>query len=140
VFEIDLLYRERMAASEQAVARLRAELSERNYIREMVQITANQLINIDLHWENAADEERPQFARNLFTEIVYDLDARRIVGFKVKAWQNYSCNCESRCMNFSHQTGKKTRWNLGVVCRTRRAFGPGSIQTRRCDLLHDPYY
>lgn len=37
-------------------------------------------------WVNGDPEDRQGLARSLFTEIVYDLDVRRIVDFKLKPW------------------------------------------------------
>ena len=37
-------------------------------------------------WEASSDENRHGLASRLFEEIVYDLDAKRIVDFQMKAW------------------------------------------------------
>lgn len=37
-------------------------------------------------WETGSDEDKQGLVRSLFTEIVYDLDSRRIVDFKMKPW------------------------------------------------------
>jgi hypothetical protein len=44
------------------------------------------LSDADRNWEQASNEGRQAFARSLFSEIVYDLDTRRIVGLKLKPW------------------------------------------------------
>jgi hypothetical protein len=37
-------------------------------------------------WETADDEDRQGMAKHLFSEIVFDLDTRRIVSYKLKPW------------------------------------------------------
>lgn len=37
-------------------------------------------------WAAASNEDKRAFAHNQFTEIVFDLDTRQIVGFKLKPW------------------------------------------------------
>jgi hypothetical protein len=40
---------------------------------------------VDL-WDECSDEDRQSLAMGPFEEIAYDLDAERIVGFKLKLW------------------------------------------------------
>ncbi len=37
-------------------------------------------------WETGDDEDKQGLARSLFTEVIYNLDTRRIVDFKLKPW------------------------------------------------------
>ena len=37
-------------------------------------------------WDTADDEDRQGMVQHLFTEIVFDLDTRRIVSYKLKPW------------------------------------------------------
>ncbi len=37
-------------------------------------------------WENGDDEDRQGMVRSLFSRIIYDLDTRRIVDFRLKPW------------------------------------------------------
>jgi hypothetical protein len=37
-------------------------------------------------WDVVEDEDKQGLARSLFTSIVYDLDTRRIVNFRLKPW------------------------------------------------------
>ncbi len=71
---------------ERQIARLQAELSDEHEVRQMLEITVQTLTDMDKNWNQATDEERQRFARSLFSELIYDLDARRIVGFKLKPW------------------------------------------------------
>ena len=37
-------------------------------------------------WDAASDDDRKGMAQNLFTEMIYNLDTRRITGFRFKPW------------------------------------------------------
>ncbi len=41
---------------------------------------------LKLFWDSTTGEDRKMLAHSLFDEISYDLDAKRIVDFKVKIW------------------------------------------------------
>ena len=43
----------------------------------------NQMLEL---WDTSADEDRQQMAHMLFEYVVYDLDARQIVDFRLKGW------------------------------------------------------
>ena len=79
-------YVEHRTQAERQIMRLQAELSEEHQVKEMLQMTVHMLTDANSNWTTATNEERQQFARNLFSEISYDLDKRRIVGFKLKSW------------------------------------------------------
>ncbi len=49
----------------------------------MVMNVVNQMLEL---WDTSADEDRQQMAHMLFEFVVYDLDARRIVDFRLKGW------------------------------------------------------
>ncbi len=63
-----------------------------NYTIEVSQIQVQLALCVDSIarlvelWEDSSDEGRQTLARGLFEEIVFDLDAERIVDFKLKAW------------------------------------------------------
>ncbi len=46
----------------------------------------NQIIGL---WDSSGDEDRQQMAHMLFETIVYDLDQRHIVDFRLKAWADH---------------------------------------------------
>lgn len=37
-------------------------------------------------WDASNDEDRQGLARSLFTSIVYNLDTRRMISFRLKPW------------------------------------------------------
>ncbi len=39
-------------------------------------------------WEGSTYEDRNRMAHNLFDHLIFDLDTRRIVDFKLKLWAN----------------------------------------------------
>jgi hypothetical protein len=71
---------------EHQIAMLEAKLSEETEIRTMLEITANRLANMQTNWYAATTADKQAFIHSLFSEIIYDLDTRRIVGFKMKPW------------------------------------------------------
>jgi DNA invertase Pin-like site-specific DNA recombinase len=44
------------------------------------------LSTLKMFWNIGDDVERQALVRNLFTEVVFDLNIRRVVGFKLKPW------------------------------------------------------
>ena len=52
----------------------------------MLELTANKIADAQKNWHTANNIDRQAFAHSLFEEIVYDLDTRRIVSFKMKSW------------------------------------------------------
>lgn len=71
---------------ERQIALLEARLSEQTEIRMMLEITANRIADMQKNWYEATPADKQAFVHSLFSEIIYDLDTRRIVGFKMKPW------------------------------------------------------
>ncbi len=77
---------------------VRKERNEREIAHWQARTTETQQVALELGmcieavdrlarlWDAANDEDRKGMAQNLFEEIVVDVDARRIVGFKLKPW------------------------------------------------------
>ncbi|MCC6975232.1 MAG: recombinase family protein [Anaerolineae bacterium] len=68
------------------IARLQAQLGEPQQVQEMFRMTAQSIQSVGQNWEQTGPEERESFVRSLFDEVVYDLDTRRIISFKLKSW------------------------------------------------------
>ncbi|MBZ0282460.1 MAG: hypothetical protein K8L97_17090 [Anaerolineae bacterium] len=75
--------------------------------REMVK-------RIQQFWDITTGEDRRILAQSLFDEVVYDLDARRIVDFRIKAWAEPFL--ELRAALYADDMGEemKNRFNSGV--------------------------
>jgi hypothetical protein len=63
-----------------------AELSEEAQIRRVLEIVVSMINDKVTNWESASNEDRHAFAQNLFSELIFDLGTRQIVGFKLKPW------------------------------------------------------
>ena len=72
--------------NEREIVRLQARLGSESQVLEMLKLSAESIEQMARNWNTALPEDRQSFARTIFSEIIYDLDTRRIVGFKMTAW------------------------------------------------------
>ncbi len=72
--------------NEGQIAHLQAAMSEEGQVRQMVEITANMLLDMGARWHEANTEDKQAFAQTLFSKVVFDLDTHQIRGFELKAW------------------------------------------------------
>lgn len=90
LFKLNLVTQEEFdsdySALDREIARLRSQLGEPQQVQEMFQMTAQSIQSVGQNWEQTSAEERESFVRSLFDEVVYDLDTRRIISFKLKSW------------------------------------------------------
>jgi DNA invertase Pin-like site-specific DNA recombinase/cell division septum initiation protein DivIVA len=77
---------EDVADCEHQIMILQSQLSENYEVQMMLELTAGQLSDAQKNWHDASSADRQAFAHNLFEEIIYDLDTRRITAFKLKPW------------------------------------------------------
>jgi DNA invertase Pin-like site-specific DNA recombinase len=79
-------YRRRVEQNEREIAHWEARTSETERIAIELMLCIEAVEKIASLWEVSDDEDRRGMARNLFSYIVYDLDTRRIVDFRLKPW------------------------------------------------------
>lgn len=79
-------WRELIANAEHQIARLQAQIAQKNEAEIALKLSMEMVANLIQSWKQANDEMRRAFASSLFEYLVYDLDARRIVDFKLKPW------------------------------------------------------
>jgi DNA invertase Pin-like site-specific DNA recombinase len=60
--------------------------NDRQQVRTNLMTCMEILRRLKLYWADAEGEDKRILARSLFEEIVYDMDGRQIIDFKVKAW------------------------------------------------------
>jgi DNA invertase Pin-like site-specific DNA recombinase len=60
--------------------------SDRQQVRTNLMTCMEILRRLKLYWADAEGEDKRILAHSLFEEIVYDMDGRQIIDFKVKAW------------------------------------------------------
>ena len=53
-------------------------------IKQMIEMAANMLSDIENSWQESSNEDKQAFAQTMFSEIVFDLDTYRIKGFALK--------------------------------------------------------
>ena len=79
-------YRRRVEVNEREIVHWESRTSEIQKIAVEFAMCVDALERIVRLWDTGADEDRQGLARTLFTELVYDLDAQRIVSFRLKTW------------------------------------------------------
>ncbi len=72
--------------NENQIAHLQTVMNEEGQIRQMVEVTANMLIDMGGRWQEASAEDKQAFVHTLFSEIIFDLDTHQITDFTLKAW------------------------------------------------------
>jgi DNA invertase Pin-like site-specific DNA recombinase len=72
--------------NEREIAHWEARTSETQQHARELALCMQTVGDLSRMWDISEDEERQALAQGLFTEIVYDLDTRRIVDFKLKPW------------------------------------------------------
>ena len=60
--------------------------NDRQQVRTNLMTCMEILRRLKLYWADAEGEDKRILAHSLFEEIVYDMDGRQIIDFKVKAW------------------------------------------------------
>jgi hypothetical protein len=71
---------------ERQIAYWEAQTSDRQRITLELTTTLEMIGRLKQFWAISGGEDRRMLAHSLFDEIVYDLDAQRIVDFKLKRW------------------------------------------------------
>lgn len=72
--------------NEREIAHWQARTTETEKAAIELRMCMNMVNQILELWDTSPDEDRQQMAHMLFEYIVYDLDRRRIVDFRLKAW------------------------------------------------------
>ncbi len=72
--------------AEHEIVRLQSQVAQEHEAELALKLTLEMVANLVGNWTQSNDEMRRAFASSLFEYLVYDLDARRIVDFKLKPW------------------------------------------------------
>lgn len=75
-----------MERNEREIAHWEARTSETEKAALELAMCVDMVEKLEKLWKWGTPEEQQAMARSLFTEIVFDLDTRRIVDFKLKPW------------------------------------------------------
>jgi len=79
-------YLKRKENNEREIAHWEARTTETEKVALELTLCLEAIEKINLLWDMSDDEDRQGMARNLFSYLVYDLDSRRIVDFRLKPW------------------------------------------------------
>jgi hypothetical protein len=79
-------YERRVQHNTREIAHWESRTTETQKVALELAMCIEAVDRLDRLWEVSVDEDKQGLARSLFTEIVYDLDAQRIVDFKLKPW------------------------------------------------------
>jgi hypothetical protein len=71
---------------ERQIAYWEAQTTDKQRIALELTTTMEMVSRLKQFWDITEGEDRRLLAHSLFDELVYDLDARRIVDFKIKSW------------------------------------------------------
>lgn len=79
-------YQRRVESNEREIAHWEARTTETEKSALELTLCLDVIDKIVRLWDISEDEDRQGMIRTLFTHIIYDLDTRRIVDFKLKPW------------------------------------------------------
>ena len=79
-------YRERIDKHEREIAYWQSRTTESEKIAFELARCVEAISEIDQLWDTAEPETKQRLVRNLFEYVIYNLDTRRIEGFKLNAW------------------------------------------------------
>lgn len=79
-------YRRRVDANEREIAHWEARTTETEKLALGLGMCIEAVDRVSRLWDRADDEDRQGLVRSLFDYLVYDLDSRRIVDFRLKPW------------------------------------------------------
>ncbi len=79
-------YLRRKEKNEREIAYWQARTTESEKAALELSMCLDAIDTLQRLWKISDDEDRQGMVRNLFTEVIYDLDAQRITDFRLKAW------------------------------------------------------
>ncbi len=79
-------YRRRIDQNEREMAHWQSRTTETEKAALELALCIEAVKQLAMLWDISSDTDRKGMARNLFEYLIYDLDTRRIVAFRLKAW------------------------------------------------------
>jgi hypothetical protein len=79
-------YRRRVEANEREIAHWEHRTGETERLALQLAMCMEAVDKLNRLWDASSDEDKQGLARSLFEYLVYDLDTRRIVYFRLKRW------------------------------------------------------
>jgi DNA invertase Pin-like site-specific DNA recombinase len=110
----DIEYYRQKDFHERQIGRWEAQIADRQKVLFEITTTIESLRRIQDFWDMSQGEDRKLLAHSMFDEIVYDLDRRRIVDFKVKQWAEPYVIMRSTLYRDQMGEEMKNRFNSGL--------------------------
>ena len=104
-------YERRKEETERELAHWETHTAEAELITLELEFCLEAIDRIRQLWDIGDDEDRQGMARNLFSEVVYDLDTQRIVDFRLKPWADRFVSLRVSLYN---EEGKKNSPNENI--------------------------
>jgi hypothetical protein len=82
-------YLKRKEQNEQEISHWQLYTTQTQHMVSEIVLCVEALSKLSQLWEVSSNEDRNRMAHQLFDYVVFDLDSRRIVDFKVKAWAEH---------------------------------------------------
>lgn len=99
---------------ERQIAYWQAQTDDHEKVTVELVTTVEMLKRLKTFWDIAEGEDRRLLAHSLFDEIVYDLEKRQIVSFKLKAWAEPFLVLRAALYHDHMAEEMKNRFNSGV--------------------------
>lgn len=128
--EIDIEeYQRQKDHHERQIAIWEARTSDRQKLKLELTTCMEFVKRLKLYWDITDGEDRKLLAHSLFDEIVYDLDRRQMVDFKVKAWAEPFLMLRAGVYQDEMSEEMKNRFNSGFS-RDIPFHDPNGTRTR----------
>jgi DNA invertase Pin-like site-specific DNA recombinase len=108
-------YHRRLEQNEREIAHWEARTTETEKIGLELAICVEAVDKIAKLWEANDDEDKQGLVRSLFHYIVYDLDAQRIVDFRLKPWADRFITLRGRL--YEEESGEDTTATSTTECK-----------------------
>jgi hypothetical protein len=79
-------YLKRREANEREIAHWESRTTDSQRVALELALCVDAVARMSQLWSHGTDEDRQGLVRNLFSEVVFDLDTQRIVNFRLKPW------------------------------------------------------
>jgi hypothetical protein len=115
---------------ERQIAHWEARTTDRQKIVFELTTAIEMVKRLQQFWEISEGEDRKLLAHSLFDEIVYDMDRRRIIDFKVKQWAEPFLILRAALYNDQMGEEMKNRFNSGSYSRKVSFVSSNGTRTR----------
>ncbi len=120
-------WRRTLESAEHEIARMQSQIAQQNEAEVALKLTMDMVADLVQNWNEANHEMRRALASGLFQYLVYDLDKKQIVDFKLKPWiellMQLKITLQDHDPNSTPDSGSGTDAKQGVLDCSRRDLG-----------------